>query len=1211
MKKIITPLSALFVVGFSSAQTTPSPAENYIYSKTYLSDPTLANPKTSETVQYFDGLGRPKQVVNVKSSPLGRDVVSHIEYDDFGRQVKEFLPVPQQGTQNGAIYTSPLTNASQSSLYGSEKIYAEKLLENSPLNRIQQQIQVGNAWQNKPVKFDYDVNITGEVIKYTTTTTWENGATKSTIDYGGTYDGGQLYKNTITDEDGNKTIEFKNGRGQLLLVRKVLSATENADTYYVYNEYDQLALVIPPLLSKKVHWQWEDQQALAYEYRYDGRNRLVEKKLPGKGWEYMVYDQADRLIMTQDANMREKSKWLITKYDPFGRVAYTGIIAGGSRSSMQSQAGHLIIVENRSSTGFTKNGMPVQYSNGYFFDIETVLSVNYYDTYPQYSFNPSFPTTIQGGPTLTDTPSSAGRSTKGLPVMSLVKNIEDDSWSKTYTYYDDKARAIGTHSINHLGGYTRTESLLDFSGTPQKTVTEHKRLTTESGVKVTERFGYDSQNRLIQHWHQVDDKPEQLLTENSYNELSQLKNKTVGNNLQSIDYAYNIRGWLTGINKDQMSAANLNGKLFSYRIKYTQKEGIDNPDPLQFPGKNVKALYNGNIAEVDWRAVETIGANPPMTPKRYGYAYDALNRLTAGYYQNPNNPYSKEHTESMTYDLNGNITNLYRTSVMESGGTIATKIDDLAYTYTGNQAAKVNDSSNNPSGYEGGGNTIEYDLNGNMWKMPDKGISKIKYNYLNLPYRIEYGDLGLQGSHNYLYRADGVKLQKTIPMSECGIVNCYTVTDISDYLDGFQYFHSVTSGNGGSGGLEGLALLSQQTKYAYEQQAYTIDGGAANLVAAIKTPDLRFFPTAEGFYDYVKDQYIYQYKDHLGNVRISFGRNSANALEITDANDYYPFGMSHLKTGNAFYGKGSYQNYKYNGKELQESGMYDYGARMYMPDLGRWGVVDPLAEKMTRHSPYNYAFNNPLRFIDPDGRQGTDWVRDNGTQNLRWEASAKDQGTSPAGTTYVGETFKDGDLNYAANGKVYDDSAAGGGKETFAETNIEAIAIKAPESSLSKAWNSGVARNIISDTYSMGLSSNVTAFLGVGTTPINFTLLTRGKDPGLYFTPTVNAAIGTGIEGNAGITFGSGTYTGDSRQIQSSFMQGHSGGASVGLGLGVDASAGVSYAPVDIKNPIKGGGFINVSGQVGVGIQGSPVTGINAQLNYQYTPIVKPIFQFK
>jgi len=100
--------------------------------------------------------------------------------------------------------------------------------------------------------------------------------------------------------------------------------------------------------------------------------------------------------------------------------------------------------------------------------------------------------------------------------------------------------------------------------------------------------------------------------------------------------------------------------------------------------------------------------------------------------------------------------------------------------------------------------------------------------------------------------------------------------------------------------------------------------------------------------------------------------NTTGALEITDANDYYPFGMNHLKTGNAYFGAGSYKNYKYNSKELQETGMYDYGAMMYMADIGRWGVIDPLAETSRKWSPYTYAYNNPMRFVDPDGMQNED-----------------------------------------------------------------------------------------------------------------------------------------------------------------------------------------------------------------------------------------------
>ena len=115
---------------------------------------------------------------------------------------------------------------------------------------------------------------------------------------------------------------------------------------------------------------------------------------------------------------------------------------------------------------------------------------------------------------------------------------------------------------------------------------------------------------------------------------------------------------------------------------------------------------------------------------------------------------------------------------------------------------------------------------------------------------------------------------------------------------------------------------------------------------------------------------MFQYKDHLGNVRVSYAKNpQSQVLEIIEENNYYPFGLKH-KGYNDYLATNN--KYKYNGKELQDElglGMYDYGFRNYDPSLGRWINIDPLAEKSRRWSPYNYCINNPIRFIDPDGRE--------------------------------------------------------------------------------------------------------------------------------------------------------------------------------------------------------------------------------------------------
>ena len=595
MKKIILPIGALLFSGFAHGQLSQS--ENYVYTKTYLSDPSGAQPKVSETVQYVDGLGRPKQVISIKGSPSGKDIVTPIVYDEFGRQRRDYLPVPQSSTSNGTIYgqTSGQVDfpvGDPQGIYTNEKAFSEKILENSPLDKILEQKQVGAAWQTKPVKFDYGTNAAGDVRKYITVSSTVENSIHSVLKVSGSgdsdngyYPAVQLYKNSVKDEDDNETIEFKNGKGQVILVRKVVSATENADTYYIYNEYGQLAFVVPPkaaVLAKALTTGTTISDPvlndLCYQYRYDGKGRLVEKKLPGKGWEEMVYNKADLLILSRDARLKAgidgftpANSWHFIKYDSFGREAYTGISID-SRPRHEIQAS----VENASAAVYEQrrftvelSGLTAEYSNFvYPTSMSKLLTVTYYDKYPTLPAEVTIPANvITSDQTVLPDTDGAVRSTKGLPVASFVKNIEDDNWTKTFSWYDKKGRVVGTHSVNHLGGYTKTESLLNFSGLAERTNTYHLRKQGEVGVFVTEGFVYDNQNRLLQHYHKVDDKPEVVLGDYAYNELSQLSTKSLGSGLQSINYNYNIKGWLTDINKDQMTVPDLNGKLFAYKIE--------------------------------------------------------------------------------------------------------------------------------------------------------------------------------------------------------------------------------------------------------------------------------------------------------------------------------------------------------------------------------------------------------------------------------------------------------------------------------------------------------------------------------------------------------------------------------------------------------------------------------------------------------------------
>jgi RHS repeat-associated protein len=171
--------------------------------------------------------------------------------------------------------------------------------------------------------------------------------------------------------------------------------------------------------------------------------------------------------------------------------------------------------------------------------------------------------------------------------------------------------------------------------------------------------------------------------------------------------------------------------------------------------------------------------------------------------------------------------------------------------------------------------------------------------------------------------------------------------------------------------------------------------------------------------------YIFVSNEHSTYVDVYFDDVSVahTPSAIVGMDDYYPFGLAF----NSYQRENAVkQNYLYNGKELQDElglGWSDYGARMYMSDIGRWGVIDPLSEKMRRWSPYNYAFDNPIRFIDPDGMAPSDifYVNNDGSVERKVQEGAHQyyvQHTSGATGTYSQDYNLVATLSENANGLV-------------------------------------------------------------------------------------------------------------------------------------------------------------------------------------------------
>ena len=943
--------------------------------------PTTSILETDKVVNitYLDGLARPIQKISHRQSNTGKDIVSHIAYDKSGRQVKQYLPYVNQATASLNYITSADNNlqsfyaSADPNVTGNPNFetttnpYSEVEFDNSPLDRVLKQAAPGNDWamaNNHVIRFDYQTNKTADAVKlFTVNLTWN--ASKGLYDIPtsltpASYSEFQLYKTITKDEnwkttDGvnNTTEEFKDKQGRVVLKRAYNNGVKH-DTYYVYDQFGNLTFVLPPLVNATATIPTAVLDGLCYQYKYDNRNRLVEKKLPGKQWEYIVYDKLDRVVATGPALSPFTSPtgngWMITKYDAFNRVVYTGwmptTFTSTSRSTLQTQYTSATTNFNETkietTTNTTVNGIAFRYTN---LALPTadyhVLTVNYYDDY-NFPNAPTIPTTIEGQTVFYN----ATTKPKGLPTGTYVRVPETSALYKnetSYTLYDEKARPIRNYTTNYLGGFTQVDSKLDWGGKTLYTLTTHKRIASSAVTTVKDAFEYTPQDRLLKHTHQINGGAIQLLAKNEYDELGQLIVKRVGgtdltgvNPLQKVDFKYNIRGWLKEINDINTSVQSSgNSDLFSFKLNYNTVENAD--------GYTGTSLYNGNISETYWRS------SSDAVLRKYGYQYDNLNRMTNSIYQKPENAVivTNSYNESLDYDKNGNITTLQRNGALDDDVNIF-QIDNLTYSYNPtipNQLTNVSDPTANPNGFKDGTNTdadYSYDDNGNMTADLNKDITSITYNHLNLPIKILFGN---GNTIEYLYNAIGQKLNK--------IVREGTVSTKTEYLSGFQYKNEV----------------------------------------------LKFFSHAEGYVNYIPASgrgtveafnYAFNYTDHLGNIRLTYGIDpTTNVLKIMEENHYYPFGLKHTNYNTQYnvFSRNeedqvriayvppveSFYKFKFNGKSWEDElglNITSMDWRQYDSAIGRFMTIDPETDELEQldKSPYSFAWNNPILYNDPDGR---------------------------------------------------------------------------------------------------------------------------------------------------------------------------------------------------------------------------------------------------
>lgn len=716
---------------------------------------------------------------------------------------------------------------------------------------------------------------------------------------------------------------------------------------------------------------------LATDYRYNSLNQVVAQQTPDAGLSKFWYDRLGRLVISQNSKQQTTNKYSYTLYDILGRIKEVGQLSQNSAMTTTISRDETALqnwLTNQSAEEITRT----EYDRSYF----------------------------DGQGTL-------------CPEQICQRNLRNRvSYTAIYATGNPGVSTAGSHTSATYYSYDihgNVDTLLqDYNfGVMQSTGNRFKKLVYDYDLisgKVNmvsyqpgwadefyHRYMYDAENRITE----VHTSQDKLVWEKdarySYYRHGSLARTILGEQqVQGIDYAYTLQGWLKGVNSSSLQAGDDIGQdgvavgnvasqvakdaygfnLNYYGGDYKPISTVVNPFavvslPLGIGGMS---LYNGNIS--------SMAVNIPKlgTAHLYSYRYDQLNRIVGmdaftglNTTSNTWSPVATDnYKERISYDANGNILTYLRNGSTQGSNPLA--MDNLTYGYNlvngklvNNKLRHVKDAVSAANYSEDidnqGDDNYAYDQIGNLVQDNAEGISNISWNV--------YGKIKsitkASGTISYTYDAAGNRVSKTAN----GKTSIYVRDAGGNVMAIYGTDPAISSGD-----------LLQCEVHLYGSSRL----GVYNIGRNVQTLAHSNYPG--NISTFIRGNKFFELSNHLCNVLVTISdakrQHSTdgttvdyNTAEVVSANDYYPFGMG--MPGRKFPTSSNYR-YGYNGKEkATEISIedYDYGARIYEGRIGKWLSTDPQQTKFANLSPYNYVTNNPINILDYNGQDTIRFIKYN------------------------------------------------------------------------------------------------------------------------------------------------------------------------------------------------------------------------------------------